>query len=96
MNGNEYLRLFRSKEDEDPQERKLKEIKREIEAAISRDDIQAFDHASYKLKMLEVSIERSQENANRLGEGNDTKKTEDHNRKMLKAIDAKLSILSNL
>ena len=59
-------------------------------------DTKAFDHAKYKLKQLEDKMEREEGNAAKLGEAMDVKKSGELNRKMLKAIDAKLAILNNL
>ncbi|TNV82011.1 hypothetical protein FGO68_gene7165 [Halteria grandinella] len=90
----DYMKQFRSKDDEDPQERKLREIKKEIDNAMAAGDMKAFDHAKYKLHQLELQTEREEQQM--MGKGQDPKKNEELNRRMLKAIDAKLAILNNL
>lgn len=93
--ANDYMKQFRSKDDEDPQERKLREIKKEIDSAMAVGDIKAFDHAKYKLKQLELQTEREEELVLK-NKTVDVKKNEEINRRMLRAIDAKLAILNNL
>lgn len=50
MSHADYMKQFRSKDDEDPQERKLREIKKEIDQAMAKGDVIAFDHAKFKLR----------------------------------------------
>lgn len=51
----------------DPQERKLKEIKKELDDAMAQRDAKAFSHAKFKLKELEQQTEREEELAYIIG-----------------------------
>jgi hypothetical protein len=45
---------------------------------------------------MEIQTERDEDRVNRIGDYRDVKKTEEINRRMIQAIDAKLAILNNL
>ena len=74
----------------------LRAIRKEIDQAVANGDSKAFDHAKFKLKQLEERMVRDEDNAAILGDPLYVKRSEEINRKMLKAIDAKLAILNNL
>lgn len=50
----DYLKQFRGKDDEDPRERRLKEVKKELDQAMAKGDAKAFEYAKYKLRQLEL------------------------------------------
>ena len=59
-------------------------------------DMKAFEFAKFKLRQMEIQTERDEDRVNRIGDYRDVKKTEEINRRMIQAIDAKLAILNNL
>ena len=59
-------------------------------------DMKAFEFAKFKLRQMEIQTERDEDRVNRIGDYSDVKKTEEINRRMIQAIDAKLAILNNL
>ena len=88
------MRQFRSKEDENPKERRLKELKKELDLALQKGDMQSFSHAQFKLREMEAQIEEDEHKiamtANIIGGDFDYRKNDEINRRMLQAIDAKL------
>ena len=72
------------------------EVKKELDQAMANGDAKAFEYAKFKLRQLEIATERDEEIIHRQGKYSDVKKSEEINRRMLKAIDAKLAILNNL
>lgn len=58
-------------------------------------DVKAFDHARFKLRELEIKTEKEEDKIYKIGMI-DSKKSDEINRRMLRAIDAKLAILNNL
>jgi len=93
-NPENYLRQFRSKDDENPLDRRFKELKREIDQSLQKGDIMAFNHAQFKLREMENQIQLDEKNTRKIG-NDDEKKNQEINRRMLKALDAKMAILEN-
>ena len=54
----------------------------------------AFNHAQFKLREMENQIQLDEKNTRKIG-NDDEKKNQEINRRMLKALDAKLAILEN-